>query len=192
MENRIHPENLIWLSLVYNYLANQSVNLTFEEVNNYMEHIKQELREIYSKWSISEEDPEDFIWNLYYYGIEKDDNHNQYILIDLEDLEWRYRKQPDDIIKVSLYNDALSTIHVDKNNLQIQTEYEQTSDAKNIYAISQQSAIEDVRKILESEKCKNIQIYSASLKFNLGDEPTWHISYSCEKPVEKVKLLIKN
>lgn len=192
MEQEINQESIIWIALLYNYIANQETSLSFDDMNSYIKEVSKNLKQMNSKWKISKtEYEEEKLMYLSLHGVEKDENNRKYTLVDMRELEWIYDSKPNDIIHASLQENALSTIYVNKSNLQLTKEYVKKQDSMNIYSLRQKSAIEDAIRILEEKECKNIKINTAYLSGYDGSEPYYYVSYQCEKPIEKVIILKK-
>lgn len=190
MEQEMNQESIIWIALLYNYIANKETSLPFSDINSYIKEVNKNLKQMNSDWKVSEKENQNTLWNLSLYGIEKDDNHEKYDFVDMTELEWIYNSMSNDIIYASLQENALSTIYVNKSNLQLKKEYIKESSTKNIYSLEANSAIHSTREILEQDGCKNIRIISA-IPDQLEGDKGYHVSYQCERPIEKVIILKK-
>lgn len=184
-------ESIIWIALVYNYIANHERSLSFQEIAEFVRSMKQELTKMHSKWNIIETEDNDFLLSLSHYGIEKDDNNQKYTLLELHDFDWKYEYQPVEIIKASLEKSVLFTIFVDKSDLTVTKEYYKSHDNMEVCAQQEKQAIDTVWTQLEKQGCKNIKIAYAFITRCEGCEPVYLVSYSCEIPVEKVNVLVR-
>ena len=66
----------------------------------------------------------------------------------------------------------------------------QNDDIINVYCLSEDTASKTVRESLILSGCKNIEINSAVLKCLDGDVG-YSVAYKCDKPFEKVNVLVK-
>lgn len=123
-------------------------------------------------------------------GFTFDKEKKQYILISLRFIEWVYDCQPEEVITATLKESALSAIGVDRKNLKIEKQYRLEGGQMDIYSLQATDAQERTKKILESEGCRKI-IIGSTIPDMLEDDKGYHVSYSCERPFEKVNILEK-
>lgn len=73
-----------------------------------------------------------------------------YELKYLENVDYIYKRQPEEMIKASLQEDVLSCIYVAKENLEIKVEYKWISGKTGIYTLWGDRAKEIVKEDLEN------------------------------------------
>lgn len=186
MENIIDKHILVYMALVYNYIANDEKSLSERKVSFFAENVIKKLRDAGIYCEISEEDISGY--GYYDYGIEVAENNREYVLKKLRG--WLYDFLPQEVITASLQKDVLSTIGVVKEQLQIQTRYTSKSGVQDIYALEGRRARESTREILEEKGCKDIEI-GLAIPDQLDGDKGYHVSYRCKEPHERVNVYVK-
>lgn len=188
MKKTISKDIIILIALIYNYIINDETELKEWEIKNFLEAVKKELKYKDSEWDIAIDEDEVESYYIIKY-LEKDEINKKYKLINLNNLEFWYLIQPQEIIQATLDKDVLSTLFIEKSNLKIKSEYKWHHGIKEIYSTSAKRAQESVLKILEDEGAKNIQI-GYTIQKQLDNEKGYSVSYICDKCYEKVDLSI--
>lgn len=183
----VRGENVILVALMYNYIANHETNLSSREINKFIEAVNNSLQKSGNYYEIQMNDSN---FGEAFFGFDFDKEKERYILISLRFIEWVYDCQPEEVITATLKKSALSTIGVDRKNLKIEKQYRSESGQMDIYSLKATDAQERTKKILESEGCRKI-IIDSTIPDMLGDDKGYRVSYSCERPFEKVNGLEK-
>lgn len=197
MEGIIKKENIIFLALVYNWLANSKIELEEWDVSDFLDKVCEYLKWNYQMDVVMDSSLEDEKWDYYneiikemfefkYKGIT-----GIYELKSLEGVDYIYERQPDELIKAALQEDALACIYVAKDNLEIKTEYKRISGRKGIYASKGSRAQEIVRDSLEKKGCKDIHIGGYPTSAQLEGDTGFYVSYNCQELIEKVNVLAR-
>lgn len=196
MEGIIKKENIIFLALVYNWLANQKKELEEWDVSHYIDKVNEYLKYNFNQEILTASSLEDEAWDYYneiikemfvfkYKGLT-----GIYELKSLENVDYIYRRQSEEVIKASLQEDALSCIYVAKENLEIKIEYKWISGREGIYTLWGNHAQEKVKESLKSKGCKDIQI-GYPTPAQLDGDKGYYVSYNCQEPIEKVNVLAR-
>lgn len=178
---------VIYVGLIYSYLANNKKYLEKDEAINFVKVVKDNLKEMYSEWEIVFDS--EIIERLLYLGVVKD-NNGKYILLPSSKLDVCYNSLPLDIVTATLKENALEVIGVDKNLLEVESGYVKRNDVINVYCMEEKAARENVKKSLTLNGCKNIKISSSVLKY-LNNDIGYCVSYDCDRPFERVNVLVK-
>lgn len=177
MEGLIKKENIIFLALVYNWLANQKKELEEWDISHYIDKVNEYLKYNFNQEIVTTSSLEDEAWDYY----------NEIIK---EMFAFKYERQPEEVIKASLQEDALSCISVAKENLEIKVEYKWISGRKGIYTLWGNHAQEKVKESLKSKGCKDIQI-GYPTPAQLDGDNGYYVSYNCQEPMERVNVLAR-
>lgn len=183
----IEKNNIIFLALLYNYLANHEMNLSEYRVLEFVEIVTNNLKEIGSNFEITDTADENYL--LYFYKIIFDKEKKQYFFTELSKVECRFDYQSTELVTASLQRNALSSIGVSKENLKFEKYYKCKRGIETIYSLEEKRAKESVRKILENQGCINVKIGTA-IPGQLESDKGYHVHYTCEEPVEKLKILV--
>ena len=176
--NRIEKSRIIFIALIYNYLANNKISLHEEKVVDYVINVIKNLHNsIYDVTGNIKNAARLCLW-----GVSYDKDKEEYMLNSLKDIESLYDMQPQELIKASLQDNALLSIGERKYHLK--------SDVMDIYSLYAKRAQESAVSILESQGCKNIRI-SGAVPDQLSGDKGYHVYYICEEPFEKVNVLKK-
>lgn len=186
-EIKIERECLVFLALLYNYLANNIKEIYHSYFYFYLTAVNEKLREMGSSYQISHDINKN---NNEFFDIDYNLSQDRYRLTSTEKLLMLYRNLPDEVINASLDAEALSNIHVDKVALDITINYKRENQKMDIYSLSSQTAMESVRNILTEAGCRNIK-FSYAIPDQLDGDKGYHIGYICDKPYESVNLLSK-
>lgn len=197
LENKIKKENIIFIALVYNWLANKKMELEGWDVLNYLDKVCEYLKYNFNREVVMDSSNiQDEEWDYYNETIKEMIEHKYklldgfYVLKTLKNIDYLYERQPEEVIKATLQKEALSCIHVAKESLDIKTEYKWISKTKGIYTLEGKRAVELVKRDLEKKGCQNIQIghpTSARLECDNG----FYVSYTCKEPIETVNVLAR-
>lgn len=185
--NRIEKSRIIFIALIYNYLANNINSLNEEIVMDYVINIIKNLYK--NNYDVTGSMKNNSALNLW--GVSYDKDKGEYMLNSLKNIDLLYNMQPKELINASLKDSALILIGVNKKSLQIEREYYLKGGVKDIYSLRAKDAVEKTVDILESQGCKNIKIGGA-IPDQLSGDKGYHVSYTCEEPFEKVNVLKKS
>lgn len=183
----IERNNIIFLALLYNYLANHEMNLSEYKVLKFVEIVTDNLKEIDSNFKITATKDESDLF--YLYNIRFDKEKEQYFLTDLSEVEFRFNYQLIELVTASLQINALSSIGVSKENLKFEKYYKYKSGIEDIYSLEAKRAKAIAKEILENQGCINVEIGTA-IPDQLESDKGYHVYYTCEEPVEKLKVLV--
>lgn len=183
----VRGRSIILVALIYNYIANNKTNLSSREVERFIEAVSNSLQKSDNYYEIQMNESK---FCEAFLGFTFDKEKKQYILISLRFIEWVYDCQPEEVITATLKESALSAIGVDRKNLKIEKQYRLEGGQMDIYSLQATDAQERTKKILESEGCRKI-IIGSTIPDMLEDDKGYHVSYSCERPFEKVNILEK-
>jgi len=188
----IKKSEIVLVALIYNYIANGKNCLSEDRIIKFIETINENLRTSNDKFLIDiEENVEDYYFDYHLNGIEYDKNTKIYTIKEITDYMIRYYDNiPHEIITATLNKYALFTIYVDKNKLKLKKEYIHESGIEDIYSLEAQRAKAITKKHLEADGCKNIEIELA-IPDQLDTDKGYHVSYKCERPFEKVNIIVK-
>ena len=184
--NSIEKSRIIFIALIYNYLANNINSLNEEIVMDYVINIIKNLYK--NNYDVTGSMKNNSALNLW--GVSYDKDKGEYMLNSLKNIDLLYNMQPKELINASLQDSALILIGVNKKSLQIEREYYLKGGVKDIYSLRAKDAVEKTVDILESQGCKNIKIGGA-IPDQLSGDKGYHVSYFCEEPFEKVNILKK-
>lgn len=197
LENKIKKENIIFIALVYNWLANKKMELEGWDVLNYLDKVCEYLKCNFNREVVMDSSNiQDEEWDYYNEMIKEMIEFKYkslsgfYVLKTLENIDYLYERQSEEVIKATLQKDALSCIHLEKESLDIKTDYKWVSKTEGIYTLEGKSAVQSVKKDLEEKGCQNIQIghpTSAQLEGDKG----FYVSYTCKEPIETVNVLAR-
>lgn len=187
MKKTVRGKSIILIALIYNYLANNKTNLFRGDIERFIKAVDTSLKKSDKDYEMSIGDLE-FCEN--FFGFIFDKKKDQYTLISSRPIEYVYTCQPEEVIEATLTESALFEIGVDRKNLKIEKQYKPESGEKDIYSLEAKAAKEKAKEILESQGCRKIVIGSAIPDMLEGDKG-YHVSYSCERPSEKVNVLEK-
>jgi len=196
----INMSNIIVLALTYNYFETGKLILDLDKAMNFYEKINHHL----SKKNLEISGDIDDDYNILY---EMDIEKNKCKLEDWQfstyGIFMSYAKDiPEEIIKISLQQDVLDTIDVERKNIKTQIEYKRISETKEISTLNMENAQRIARKYLTQDGCQNISIgygipgqkddkyYNVPVTY---DKPTIQIDYeSSEKNLLKRRSEQKN
>ncbi len=178
MKETINRTHITVLALLYNYISNKNDFLGKCQIDNFEYLINLELYKERQNTLIScYEEPQD----IYY-----SDNGSK--TISLKDKNYflgeasRYIESiPKHIILTSLKDDILCTLDVDKDKIQIVTNYKHVNSFIDVFSLSAKDALKKAKECLESYGYKNIEIHAAYSEQKYGDK-TYHVivSYDVE------------
>lgn len=189
MEIVIEKNRIIFIGLLYNYIANTKTSLSEKYIKDFIENVVVNLQRDENKCElVSAENDEFEFWK---YGIIYHKQKKEYILEPSNYMNTLYKIQPDELIKATLQENALSSIWVDKKNLQIETYYRIKHGVTDIYSLESERAKKSTREILENEGCIDIEIGYAT-PGQLSTDKGYHVHYKCKEPFERVKVLAKS
>lgn len=120
-------------------------------------------------------------------GIKKDDFGFDFTIQDLNKLITHYLSLPKELTDVSLQNDKLTCINVDREKLKITSTIKRITGTTNIDALSGDYAVEWTNSYLQSLRCHNIVI--RSVFFNeTASIGGFNTKYEADKLYEKVNV----
>lgn len=181
---------------MYNWLANQKKELEEWDVSHYIDKVNEYLKYNFNQEIVTASSLEDEAWDYYneiikeMYAFKYKGLTGVYELKSLENVDYIYKWQPEEVIKASLQEDALSCIYVAKENLEIKVEYKWISGREGIYTLWEDRAKEIVKEYLENRGCKDIQI-GYPTPAQLDGDKGYYVSYNCQEPIERVNVLAR-
>lgn len=199
MKNIVKEENVIFIALVYNWLANQKMELREFDISSFLNAVNDYLRQnfnisiamdYYSNQDVENNYLYDKIKEMIEYKYDYKLLYGVYKLKTLENVDYIYGIQPEEVIKATLQKEALSSINVSREDLEIETDYRYVSNKTGIYTLEGRRALEIVREDLERKGCISIEM-GHPIPDQLDGDKGFYVSYTCREPVERVNVLVK-
>lgn len=171
--------DLIVISLIYNYLANASKELSEEKIEDFINVVEKNLKNIDDNYEVvSEKFGDDYL-------IFKE--ADKYILRSLNAAAIFYDFQANDVITATLQDDALNLILVDRDNLKLEKCYQRKSGVIDVFSLEAKRARESAINFLNNRNCTNI-IVCSTVPDQLEGDKGYHVTYVCDEPFYKVKI----
>lgn len=193
MKPKYNKSNIIILALIYNYICNQSKEISKYNVDNFFNAINYEL--YYNKYFAKiadEEEPADI------YEYDKKTNKikfttSQYLPYCLSSIKRYYIDQlPNEIIETSLLPEILMNLNLEREQIDTKKIIDPVWETKEISALKYNDAITSVIKILENKGCSNIKVGPAFPCMIEGDKGySVKCSYSTERTIIDVEPTIE-
>ena len=178
MEETISKTHIIILALMYNYISNKSDALKIRQIDDFISLIDLKLYNDGNNFISTEEENQ----NIYHYDISNKNvllNNEDYFVSDANDYINTISKH---IICISLKDDILCTLGVNKDKIKIVTSYERVNSFIDVFALGQSDALNKAKGCLEAYGYKNIEFHTAYPEQKYGDK-SYHVivSYDMEK-----------
>lgn len=183
----VSKDKIIIIALIYKYITKREKTISKNDALSFCYEVNKNLGMMSDCcYTICFDDELPLLLHLMYNDKEKE----EYILNEHAVLDMWYDNNPKEIIHATLMENALSVINIKRSDLKINKKYKKNYGTMGIYSLSEKSAKESTKKILEQEGNKNIKIGSAtSTTFDGG--VGYNVSYECDKLLESANILIK-
>lgn len=186
MRKLISSNSLVFIALVYNYIANKQISLYTSQITAFISAVEKELDN--DSWELAAD--LDSSRMQQFYGIELDETNKQYSLNLGRYIEWLYESQDIEVVDTTLKRKCLEAIGVNREDLQTTTEYVRESSVMDIFSLEHERAKKSTREILEAAGCKNV-VTGAAIPDHLSGDKGYHVSYQCDRPLERAIVLVK-
>lgn len=192
MKPKYNKSNIIILALIYNYICNQSKEMSKYDVENFFNSINYEL--YYNQFFA--EIPEEETSDIYEY--DKKTNKIRFTTPQclpycLSSIKRYYIDQlPNEIIETSLLPEILMNLNLEREQIDTKKIIDPVWETKEISALKYNDAITSVIKILENKGCSNIKVGPAFPCMIEGDKGySVKCSYSIERTIIDVEPTIE-